>query len=317
MSLKLRTISQLTELQNPNDNTLFGVSQPINDVDSQYIDNDISIDYVSSKLSYKTIRDDISSNVLSAVASKYGLVDSQKDSINVAALQKTVHKLSAEDCRIYGQKTLMAPPKIDGSIELGKDVTVADNMLPTVKYVKSLVADNGDYISDNMVVVGSPGNNARYTVFDRNFMHWKIGENQKDSSEYIDTTGYPVGPKVCTHTGNLVIYGWLADNGDVDPQDAWVGLYGCMHTSVDDDNERDWVLLQLQPWPLTLKSSVFQYVGFNVKVAKGLMLKIKTGFRVKGKNSGFQGGSSLTYWTNQPNSFVGYFITTPEEYSAT
>ena len=188
-------------------------------------------------------------------------------------------------------------------------------MVPTVAQVQNMVLNNGDYITDDMVVVGSPGNNARYTVFDRNFMHWKIGENQTDSSEYIDTTGYPVGPKVCTHTGNLVIYGWLADNGDVEPQDAWVGLYGCLHTNTDTDNERDWVLLQLQPWPLTPKSSVFQYVGFNVKVSKGLLLKIKTGFRVKGKNSGFQGGSSLTYWTNQPNSFVGYFLTTKDEYS--
>lgn len=310
MSIKLRTISQLQKIQDIDNDTLFGVSQPI------AIDDNGNTAYMSNSVSYETIRQSIEDAVKKSIVDTYHLSYDAGTPINIAELQRAVHKLSAEDCNIYGEKTFMQVPKVADSIDYTGDLTVADNMLPTVQYVKKLLHNTGDYITDDLIVVGAPGNNARYTVFDRNFMHWKIGENQKDSSEYVDTTGYPVGPKVCTHTGNLVIYGWLADNGDVEPQDAWVGLYGCLHTNADKENERDWVLLQLQPWPLTAKSSVFQYVGFNVKVAKGLMLKIKTGFRVKGKNSGFQGGSTLTYWTNQPNSFVGYFITTADEYNA-
>lgn len=305
-AVKIRTLSQLDSVSELIDGTLFGVSQPIT------AGNDSG--YISQNVNYKTLKSEIEKDVEDDLKTIYNLQPTGSlKPINVGDLAEAVNKLSAEDCGIYGQKTFYTVPIIDADYS---KVTVSDKMVPNVGYVQQLVTNNGDYLTDDMVVVGSPTRSARYTVFDRNFMHWKIGENQTDSSEYIDTTGYPVGPKVCTHTGNLVIYGWLADNGDVEPQDAWVGLYGCMHTSTDADNQRDWVLLQLQPWPLTTKSSVFQYVGFNVKVAKGLMLKIKTGFRVKGKNSGFQGGSSLTYWTNQPNSFVGYFITTADEYSA-
>ena len=300
--MKIRTISQLEQVEDLKDGTLFGVSTPVEDQTGAYISNSVL---------FKTIKDQIEQNVAAEIASKYQLADAGGKPIDVNKLEDRVETLESKECNIYGTKTFRTAPKIISA----KEEDLADNNVPTVGQVKSLVLNNGDYITDEMIVVGQPGNNARYTVFDRNFMHWKIGENQTDSSEYIDTTGYPVGPKVCTHTGNLVIYGWLADNGDVDPQDAWVGLYGCLHTNADDDNERDWVLLQLQPWPLTAKSSVFQYVGFNIKVAKGMKLKIKTGFRVKGKNSGFQGGSTLTYWTNQPNSFVGYFLTTKDEYS--
>lgn len=300
--MKIRTISQLEQVEDLKDGTLFGVSTPVEDQTGAYISNSVL---------FSTIKGQIEQNVATEIASRYQLDASGGQPIDVSKLEERVETLESKECNIYGTKTFRTAPKIISA----KEEDLADNNVPTVGQVKSLVLNNGDYITDEMIVVGQPGNNARYTVFDRNFMHWKIGENQTDSSEYIDTTGYPVGPKVCTHTGNLVIYGWLADNGDVDPQDAWVGLYGCLHTNADDDNERDWVLLQLQPWPLTAKSSVFQYVGFNVKVAKGMKLKIKTGFRVKGKNSGFQGGSTLTYWTNQPNSFVGYFLTTKDEYS--
>ena len=74
--------------------------------------------------------------------------------INVADLSSTVHKLSAENCDLFGRKTFYSPPVVASTVQYGKTVTVLDNMLPTVAYVRDMVADNGDYITEDMVVVG-------------------------------------------------------------------------------------------------------------------------------------------------------------------
>ena len=74
--------------------------------------------------------------------------------INVADLSSAVHKLSAENCDLFGRKTFYSPPVVASTVQYGKTVTVLDNMLPTVAYVRDMVADNGDYITEDMVVVG-------------------------------------------------------------------------------------------------------------------------------------------------------------------
>lgn len=66
--------------------------------------------------------------------------------------------------------------------------------------------------------------------------------------------------------------------------------------------------MQVQPWVIGSKSSIMQYVSFNIPVSSGTKLKIRTGFKVDGTNSGFAQPNALTYDSWQPNSFVGYVI---------
>lgn len=64
-------------------------------------------------------------------------------------------------------------------------------------------------------------------------LYWHIDHNQKDSSLWRDEFGAVAGPAICGHTGNLVCYGWLADNGNVKPGQAWVGLFGRIQCDED------------------------------------------------------------------------------------
>lgn len=107
---------------------------------------------------------------------------------------------------------------------------------------------------------------------------------------------------ICRKTGNLIAYGWFADCGDALPQESWVALYGKITTT----SENKWTILQLQPWVVSERSRVVQYVGFNVPVREGLALKVKTGFRVNASATGFGGGNSLVFPNIQHNVLVGY-----------
>lgn len=42
-------------------------------------------------------------------------------------------------------------------------------------------------------------------------------------------------------TGNLICYGWLADNGNVKAENAWVALFG--EVKLKSDNTSIWVAL--------------------------------------------------------------------------
>ena len=166
------------------------------------------------------------------------------------------------------------------------------------------------------MIDGDPGNDATppFAADNETFMHWHIDDGQTDSTTWIDpqtnSVGQPDGVR-CEHTGFLTIYGWLADNGMVLPQNAWVGLYAKMYVQKENQispTGGQWVLLQVQPWIRGANATQLQYVCFNIPVREGLYLKIRTGFNVNGKVGGFQDGRSLTYALNQPNSFTGYIV---------
>ena len=43
-------------------------------------------------------------------------------------------------------------------------------------------------------------------------------------------------------TGQLVMYGWLADNGGLNPEECWVGVFGkikCWNDVKEDYDEQD------------------------------------------------------------------------------
>ena len=108
--------------------------------------------------------------------------------------------------------------------------------------------------------------------------------------------------------GNLVVWGWLADNGNVAPEMAWVGLFAPIKYEGGDTTQVD-VPVCIQPWIRGQYASTLQYVGFNIPVRKGLRLKIKTGFPVNNANSGFANPGTMTFVDrNIPNAFFGYIV---------
>lgn len=104
-----------------------------------------------------------------------------------------------------------------------------------------------------------------------------------------------------------MVYGWLADNGNVNPEECWVGLFQEIENG--DGTVRP-TLIQMQPWIIGQNSQIAQYVGFNVPVRKGTKLKIMTGFNVNGQNSGFGQSNSLMISRSGSlvNTFVGYIV---------
>ena len=122
-------------------------------------------------------------------------------------------------------------------------------------------------------------------------------------------SGSKDGYELIRDTGNLVMWGWLADNGNVDPEYAWVGLFAALKCENDNTAQTYDIPLSIQPWIRGQHASAMQYVGFNVPVRKGLRLKIKTGFPVFGKGSAMNNDGSMTFldgWI--PNAFFGYVI---------
>jgi hypothetical protein len=74
-------------------------------------------------------------------------------------------------------------------------------------------------------------------------MIFKIPQNGNDSSKFIkDGETIPVGSIKCKKTGHLVVYGWLADKGNVLPQEAWVALCGKIKNGVD-ATQGTWTIL--------------------------------------------------------------------------
>lgn len=95
--------------------------------------------------------------------------------------------------------------------------------------VKDLIDTRACFIGEDYVIDGDPGNDEspRFTTKSDNFMYFRIDDTGVDSSKWIDPeTKSEAGYQTCKYSGFLTMFGWLADNGNVLAQDAWVGLYG-------------------------------------------------------------------------------------------
>ena len=191
---------------------------------------------------------------------------------------------------------------------------VNDMMLSQPVYFStegSIVAE-GNPLPSNTASNGVPGTlSYQKTIGSGKFYFWRIEQNSDDSSEYIyDTRSNSTDSyEEMRDTGQLVMWGWLADNGAVEAQNAWVGLFASMKSEGNDTTQTSDIPISIQPWIRGQYASTLQYVSFNVPVKKGLKLKVKTGFQVSNANSGFQSGNTLTFtdrWV--PNAFFGYII---------
>mgnify|MGYP003370721930 FL=1 len=200
-----------------------------------------------------------------------------------------------------GKKLLRNPV---GYAETLKLADIDDNDFITREMASETSQDYGTILSPSTTYVDTdPENSTPNTVFDEeNFMVWRFDQDGRDSSQFIldQYSNQKAGPVFAKHTGNLVVYGWLADNGNVAAQEAWVGLFGYVTIGDIQSQRKRWVALQIQPWIIGQKSQALQYVGFNVPVKKNMQLKIMTGFPVNTMNSGFQNPAynTLTFIQN-------------------
>lgn len=302
--MNIKTISQITPLDGDiDDKSYFGVSQ--------YQSTDDGGKYFSRKVPYEKLRDQLTDHVNEKLLrDTYSLSSEDGAALNVSQMHEDMHTLSAEDVVLYGVKKFQDTPQILATVNTDKQDNVAN-----VKCVSAMIQQRAGFMSDGQYLPVDPLNGSQdYTYYDGGDadpkqLYWHIDHNQRDSSLWRDEFGAEAGPVICRYTGNLVCYGWLADNGNVRPENAWVGIFGRVKCG-DDDSGLSWVALQIQPWIVGRYSSTLQYVGFNLPVKAGLRLKIMTGFKVNGNNSGLVERPTLMFAeeANMPNSFVGYIL---------
>ena len=306
--MTIRTVSQLPFLPSVEQKDLIEVSH--------YSSNNGKGGYFSSKCEISSLRQNFTQSISVQIGDHFSLYqdDGHSKPINVRQLSTDVNELYAGNVNLSGVKTFKKIPKIDVPFNEYRGANDLD--VPNITKVKDLIDNRACFVSHNYMIDGDPGNDATppFAADNETFMHWHIDDGQTDSTTWIDpqtnSVGQPDGVR-CEHTGFLTIYGWLADNGMVLPQNAWVGLYAKMYVQKENQispTGGQWVLLQVQPWIRGANATQLQYVCFNIPVREGLYLKIRTGFNVNGKVGGFQDGRSLTYALNQPNSFTGYIV---------
>ena len=271
--MTIRTISQLPSVVGDIDEGSFiELSEPIQILDDR--------GYISKKTSYGKIRSQLHEEVSRDIVRTYSMNERTGDPIQVSQLREDVDSIQDGTVELSTAK-FKTNPQVTNANPLP-----SDNQIPTVSQIRNTIIPNS-----TLLYIGPSSNydNAKTPTgfFNDPEMNFSIDSGNKESNA-VPT------PK----TGNAVIYGWLADNGSTTSTNAWVGLFG-------EINNR-WILLQLQPWIIGSKSSILQYIGFNVAVKKGLKLKIMTGFPVNGSNSTPQG--DIGWGINVVNHFAGYII---------
>lgn len=303
--MTIRTVSQLPSQTNPcPDGTLFEVSVPGSESK-----------YISKKLSVETLLKQFKSDISSSMAGEFGLM-SGTNLYNVGGISAAVHTLSVGNCELSGIKALYNIPVVKANLtdynsaSQGVNSYDPNEFVPNVLKVKDLIDDRAGFIGDDYMIDGDPsGDEApRFTTKSSNFVYFRINDNGVDSSKWIDPeTKAEAGYVECPYSGYLTMFGWLADNGNVLAQDAWVALYGRIGVTLNTgDHAKKWIPLQVQPWIIGARSSTRQYVGFNLPVKEGLRLKVKTGFRVNGSTAGMQDSATKSFNLNEPNCFVGW-----------
>lgn len=210
--------------------------------------------------------------------------------------------LLSGEATLSGTKTFASHPVVASS-----DEEISGNSLVTKDDVEQIVTDTAFCFSGSSEATASPDNSSGRTEDQANLMMWNIDSGQRDSSLFLDETGKRAGYVECEETGILVAYGWLADNGNLNPENCWVGIFSPIKNK--DGVVRD-TLLQVQPWIVGEESQTMQYVGFTLPVRKGLKLKLMTGFNVNGNNSGFGNQNSLMTAKagSMVNTLVGYIV---------
>ena len=235
--MRIRTISMLPPLS----------------IDSQFPDNSLfevskyraGGGYESMNVRYDTLKSHMTSNLSNSIANAYGLTadNGEPENLHVTACQ-TMSVLTG-DMVFRGQKAFEQPVKCKAEISAAY---LPDDAFTTKRQVEDLCRDLGNFLSpDTTYIDVNPNNDTPNTTYDDNFfVKFQIDQDGRDSSEFIldPYSDERAGPAFAPATGNMVIYGWLADNGNVAAAEAWVGLFGLV-TIGQNGQEKKWVALQI------------------------------------------------------------------------
>ena len=302
--MNIRTISQLppiseAEAQAPAmTNSLMEVSyynRKAGTVNS-YISKSITYDVLSTQL--------IEKDADKFLAERYNLINGDSVPYNIGYLSSQVDTLSTgNNCIITGTK------RFDDKITLNYDVEEGDDQCAVSK----------GYVDNNLKTVYPGLDSIIYSKSEQATPFNHQSNITQLTSEYLTATienigGYGVTTdgeskevelKVDNGNGQLVVFGWVTDNGAVLPAQAWIALEYKI-------NNGNWQIVQLQPWILgTHHSRNMQYFSFSFPYQSQTPFRIITGFQVSLAHSGFQSQEhSLTFTDThgRANGLIAYVI---------
>lgn len=318
----VKTISQLpkvTAAGSVKSNDLLEISEP----------NDAGL--FSSKAVYLSALSGCISNATEKqIANAYLLTKSDGTKLSVRTIDTKVNQIAGQQFTFDGIKQFKNWSWISADYPTNTSTAyqniLDDYFIPNVKKVKQMIGTQPVYFStdDSQVAEGNPlpaqGNatvdssvpvslSYGQTIGSGKFYFWHIDEKDSSEAVYDDKSLSRDKYELIRDTGQLVVWGWLADKGDVPPEMAWVGLFAALKCDGYDETQKFDIPIAVQPWVRGEYASTLQYIGFTVPVKEGLKLKIKTGFPVNNENSGFQNAGTMTFIDmNIPNSFFGYVV---------
>lgn len=249
------------------DGCLFEVSRQIEGNSTKYISNNVT---------YTTLNKKVQEDSRGFLSANYGIVKGT----NVTEISEKVDNLYT-NATLSGTVTFKNTPVIDDGVN--------QKNLATEDFVENSIKENttGTITPDSAKLVEIKGNDL---IFDT-----KTSYNMSKTYEIPKNT-----------TGNLVLWGWMADNGtDLHPAKCWVALK--MLKSVNDSQP---ITLQVVPWIMGSYRNQLQYVSFNVPISSGpdgMFIRVDCGFDVSEENSGSQ-TTNMSLADSTPNKFVGYIL---------
>lgn len=286
----IRTISQLPKVNQSDgipDESLIEMSISKNGTDGQ--------NFISKACRYGILRTKISEQTISDIKATYKLADG----MNLTDIKSKVDKLmNGTSIDSSGNKTcskiLKATNNINNTYPTPQNYEANKNNIATIQALYQAVNGSSIRVGENSY------------IYDIQFRFNQQQDKNIGKLTYAEHNGQFVeGNDVTTPSaGMLVLYGWLADNGTIDTAKCWVALQGYI--------KNEWRTLQMQPWILGSRHQNMQYVGFNTLVAKGLKLRIQTGFDIDYNSSAYQmvdntlvNNTNVYLQTNIGPSFIG------------
>lgn len=201
-TVNTKTISRLTKLTDSLlNNDLFWISHPSGGGYNSYSTELSTIIY--------TAENKISSDIKTA----FGL-----SGMNVSTIKTRVDNLYSGNVTIDGVKTFKVIPKLSSTQENEQIVGLADNAFVTKKHVEKLIDNGGSFIGSDSEINADPQNSTPNTNEDDRLLKWIIPDGKNDSTDFVNEYGEKnLNGVECNATGQLVVYGWLADDGSVLP----------------------------------------------------------------------------------------------------
>ena len=275
-NIRVRTISQLHPLS----------SDEITKDDLFEVSHNIGGRYQSQNISYDDLSSIINDNVNTLLDNKYGY--KAEDNVTLSGLSESIKTLLSADLSIGGIKTFT-----DKLIYNRNDENTLSNEVATLNDIQNQIGTAPIYINNTALTAGY-----NYTEEDG------VLSSSSDDSEFdlsVSTISKTSISRELPKTGFLSLYGWITARTTINSEEAWVMLEG------SPDGKNNWKILQVQPFIYTNNSNVIQYVSFNLPVAAGIYIRIRTGFDVAENTSGFTSRSLIINKNGytSPNTFIG------------